>query len=76
MNSTQRADYISMHVPKLKETTGLLNKAAFDKMKDGVMIMNCARGGIVNEDDLQAGHEIDGKVGRCRPGCVRDRTSR
>ncbi|MEE4113951.1 MAG: hydroxyacid dehydrogenase, partial [Desulfobacteraceae bacterium] len=50
----QRSDYISIHVPKLKETTGLLNKAAFEKMKDGVMIMNCARGGIVNEDDLQA----------------------
>ncbi len=47
------ADYISIHVPKLKETTGLLNQAAFDKMKKGVMIMNCARGGIVNEDDLQ-----------------------
>lgn len=48
-----RSDYISIHVPKLKETTGLLNKAAFEKMKDGVMIMNCARGGIVDEDDLQ-----------------------
>ena len=48
-----RADYITVHVPKLKETTGLLNKAAFDKMKDGVMIVNCARGGIVDEDDLQ-----------------------
>jgi D-3-phosphoglycerate dehydrogenase len=47
------ADYITVHVPKLKETTGLLNKAAFDKMKDGVMVINCARGGIVNEDDLQ-----------------------
>ena len=47
------ADYISVHVPKLKETTGLLNKAAFDKMKNGVMIVNCARGGIVEEDDLQ-----------------------
>lgn len=47
------ADYITVHVPKLKETTGLLNKSAFDKMKDGVMIVNCARGGIVDEDDLQ-----------------------
>ena len=47
------SDYITVHVPKLKETTGLLNKAAFDKMKDGVMIINCARGGIVDEDDLQ-----------------------
>lgn len=57
----QRSDYISIHVPKLKETTGLLNKAAFEKMKDGVMIMNCARGGIVNEDDLQDAME-SGKV--------------
>ncbi len=48
----RRADYITLHVPKLKETTGLLNKAGFEKMKDGVMIINCARGGIVDEADL------------------------
>jgi D-3-phosphoglycerate dehydrogenase / 2-oxoglutarate reductase len=48
----RRSDYITVHVPKLKDTTGLLNKAAFDKMKDGVMIINCARGGIVDEADL------------------------
>ena len=48
----RRADYITMHVPKLKDTIGLLNKAAFEKMKDGVMIINCARGGIVDEADL------------------------
>ena len=48
----RRADYITLHVPKLKDTTGLINKAAFDKMKDGVMIINCARGGIVDEADL------------------------
>ena len=47
-----RSDYITVHVPKFKETTGLLNQAAFDKMKDGVMVVNCARGGIVNEADL------------------------
>ena len=47
-----RSDYITLHVPKMKETTGLLNKAAFDQMKDGVMIINCARGGIVVEADL------------------------
>ncbi|MBW2513333.1 MAG: phosphoglycerate dehydrogenase [Deltaproteobacteria bacterium] len=46
------ADYITIHVPKMKETTGLLDKNAFDQMKDGVMIINCARGGIVNEKDL------------------------
>jgi D-3-phosphoglycerate dehydrogenase / 2-oxoglutarate reductase len=46
------SDYITVHVPKMKETVGLLNKAAFDQMKDGVMIINCARGGIVDEADL------------------------
>lgn len=46
------SDYITVHVPKLKDTIGLLNKSAFDQMKDGVMIINCARGGIVDEDDL------------------------
>ncbi|MDL1967283.1 MAG: phosphoglycerate dehydrogenase [Deltaproteobacteria bacterium] len=48
----KKADYITLHVPKLKETTGLINKDAIDKMKDGVMIINCARGGIVKEEDL------------------------
>ncbi len=48
----RRSDYITVHVPKLKDTVGLLNKAAFDQMKDGVMIINCARGGIVDEADL------------------------
>jgi len=48
----RRSDYISVHVPKLKDTISLLNKDAFDKMKKGVMIINCARGGIVNEADL------------------------
>lgn len=48
----QEADYITVHVPKLESTIGLLNKAAFDQMKDGVMVINCARGGIVDEDDL------------------------
>jgi D-3-phosphoglycerate dehydrogenase len=46
------SDYISVHVPKMKETLGLLDKKAFDQMKDGVMIINCARGGIVDEADL------------------------
>jgi D-3-phosphoglycerate dehydrogenase / 2-oxoglutarate reductase len=48
----KEADYITVHVPKLKNTIGLLNKAAFDQMKPGVMIVNCARGGIVDETDL------------------------
>ncbi len=48
----RRSDYITVHVPKLKDTTGLINKDALDQMKDGVMIVNCARGGIVDENDL------------------------
>lgn len=46
------SDYVTVHVPKIKSTIGLLNKEAFAKMKDGVMIVNCARGGIVDEADL------------------------
>lgn len=48
----ERADYITIHVPKLKNTAGMINKNAFHQMKDGVMVINCARGGIVNESDL------------------------
>ncbi len=50
----RRSDYITVHVPKVKATTHLLNKAAFDQMKDGVMVVNCARGGIIEENDLLA----------------------
>ncbi len=48
----ERADFITVHTPLVKETRNLINKEAFAKMKDGVMIINCARGGIVNERDL------------------------
>ncbi len=47
-----RSDYITIHVPKLKDTMGMINKDAFAKMKDGVMLINCARGGLVVEADL------------------------
>jgi D-3-phosphoglycerate dehydrogenase len=58
----RRSDYITLHVPKMKDTIGLLNKPAFDQMKDGVMIINCARGGIVDEADLNEALK-SGKVG-------------
>ena len=48
----QRSDYISVHTPLTRDTKGLLNHEAFAKMKKGVMIINCARGGIVSEQDL------------------------
>lgn len=48
----KRADFITVHTPLTKETRGLVNRAAFAKMKKGVRIINCARGGIVDEKDL------------------------
>ncbi len=48
----KESDYISLHIPKTDETTHILNKAAFDNMKDNVVIINCARGGVVDEDAL------------------------
>ena len=47
-----QSDFITIHLPKNKETTNLLDAAALAKTKVGVRIVNAARGGIVNEDDL------------------------
>jgi D-3-phosphoglycerate dehydrogenase len=57
-----RADFITIHVPKNEHTSGLINTANIAKMKDGVRIINCARGGIVVERDLLIALE-SGKVG-------------
>ena len=59
----KRADYISVHVPLLDATKGMLNKEAFAKMKDGVIIVNCARDAIVNDNDLEEAIKA-GKVRR------------
>ena len=48
-----RADFITIHVPKNDKTSGLINKDTLSKMKDGVRIINCARGGIIVEADLK-----------------------
>ena len=58
-----KADYISIHVPLLDATRGMINKDAFAKMKDGVIIVNCARDAIVNDDDLEVAIK-EGKVRR------------
>ncbi len=47
-----KADFITVHVPLTPETQGMINRDAFAKMKTGVRIINCARGGIVDEQDL------------------------
>ena len=46
------ADFITVHTPLTKETRGLIGTDAFAKMKKGVRIINCARGGIVDETAL------------------------
>jgi len=47
-----RSDYISLHVPLLPATKNMLNAETIAKMKDGVYIVNCARGGVIDEDAL------------------------
>jgi D-3-phosphoglycerate dehydrogenase len=50
----QRADIITLHVPLTDKTRNIIDAAAITKMKDGVRIINCARGGLVVEADLAA----------------------
>lgn len=47
-----KSDYISLHLPKTKESENMIGADQFAKMKDGVRIVNCARGGIINENAL------------------------
>jgi D-3-phosphoglycerate dehydrogenase len=49
-----RADVITLHLPLNDETRGILDAAAFERMRDGVRIVNAARGGLVDEDALLA----------------------
>lgn len=49
-----QADFITLHLPKTNQTKNLINKETFAKMKKGVRIVNCARGGVINEADLAA----------------------
>lgn len=48
----KEADYITVHTPLLKETRHMISTEAFQQMKDGVYVVNCARGGIIDEDAL------------------------
>jgi D-3-phosphoglycerate dehydrogenase / 2-oxoglutarate reductase len=56
-----RADFISLHLPNTPETVGIINEESIAKMRDGVRIVNCARGELVDLDALLAGLE-SGKV--------------
>ncbi len=57
-----RADVVTVHVPKTKETTGILGRAEFAKAKPGLIVINAARGGIVDEAALLEALE-SGQVG-------------
>jgi len=59
----EQCDYITVHVPFLEETKGMLNKEAFDKMKDGVVVLNFARDLLVNDEDMKKALE-SGKVAK------------
>lgn len=48
----EKSDIISLHCPLTPETTNIINKNAIDKMKKGVIIINCSRGQLINTDDL------------------------
>ncbi len=52
-----RADFITLHVPMTQETRGMIDAAALAKAKRGVRIINCARGGLVVEEDLKVAIE-------------------
>ena len=58
----RKADFITLHTPLTPETKYLINSASIKTMKDGVFIINCARGGIINEADLLEALN-SGKVG-------------
>ena len=58
-----RSDYISLHVPHTPETHNIVDAAAIAKMRDGVRIINCGRGGTIDEDalyDAIAGGKVAG----------------
>ncbi len=57
-------DFITIHTPKTKETINMITTSEIEKMKDGVRLINVARGGLYNEDDLYEGIK-SGKIAYC-----------
>jgi len=47
-----KCDFITIHTPKTPETINMITKKEIEKMKDGVVLINCARGGLYNEKDV------------------------
>ena len=59
-----QCDFITIHTPKTKETTSLINRNTINRMKKGIRIVNCARGGIIDETALKEALE-SGQVASC-----------
>ena len=59
----EKSDFLTIHLPKTKETVGLINADAMKRAKDSLRIINVARGGIVDEADL-ADAVKNGEIGR------------
>ncbi|NCB99853.1 MAG: D-2-hydroxyacid dehydrogenase [Clostridia bacterium] len=58
----EKSDVITLHCPLTPENQGMINKDTIEKMKDGVIILNTGRGGLINEEDLRDALN-SGKVG-------------
>ena len=67
-----RADFITLHTPLTDATRNILSREALAKTKKGVRIINCARGGLVDEAALADAHQVR-PCRRRRAGCVRNR---
>ena len=58
----KKSDFISLHVPLTEETEEIIDSSAISKMRDGAYIINTARGGLINENDMRAALD-SGKIG-------------
>ena len=49
----EKADFVTLHIPETDETRGIINRKLFELMKPGAVLVNGARAGVINEDDLR-----------------------
>lgn len=56
------SDIITLHVPETDETRGMVNTELLSSMRDGAMLINCARAGVLNEDDLRSAKAAKGLI--------------
>ena len=67
-----QSDLISLHCPLMDETYHMINRESIQKMKDGVILVNTSRGGLVKNSGSDRGYPRE-KVLRCWLGCIRGR---